>query len=59
MEPQPEHVRHRAALADIQHKDTLEHLGQISQVEGVVRFGRCREKLRADRIVHLYVVSER
>mmetsp|Transcript_23994 Transcript_23994/g.78049 ORF Transcript_23994/g.78049 Transcript_23994/m.78049 type:complete len:383 (+) Transcript_23994:1924-3072(+) len=35
------------------HRHALEHLGQVTHVEGVVRLGRRRQELVADRIVNL------
>lgn len=40
-------------LSSISHEDTLEDLGQVTQVESVVRFGWSGQEARGDGGVHL------
>ena len=42
-----------ADLARLDHEDALEDLGQVSEVEGVMRFGWCGQQLLAYAQVHL------
>ena len=42
-------------LAGVVHEDSLVDFGQVTQVESVVRLGRCREQTAADSTKH-YVV---
>ena len=43
----------QAYLASFDHEDALEDLGEVSQVEGIVGSGWCRQQLLADSQVNL------